>query len=111
MSRHRDFDAFQAEQKKEPVTFTFKGITFELPPSMPASVGLQMVRMTKKYGTDEETLQKDVPQSELMELVFGIFGDQLQTLLNTGIDVETLGEISKWLIQMYSGKVEEEAKN
>lgn len=99
-NRHKDFDQFFAEKKKEPVTLTIFGETHELAPALPAMVMLELIRMQKKHGDMGE-----VPESELISLALTIFSEELfEHLCKKGLDVEQLGELIKWAMSVYTGK-------
>lgn len=47
-----DFDAFRAEQDEQPVLFKIGGKTYDLPPALPASVAVDVIRMKQELGDD-----------------------------------------------------------
>lgn len=98
-NRYRDFDAFFAEKKREPLVMKIFGEEIKLPPSMPAIVVLKLTRLHKQYGDDAV-----IPQSELLEMAVSILGEEtLQRLCAKGLDIEQLGEIIKWAFAEYTG--------
>lgn len=103
-NRYRDFDAFFAEQEREPVTFKLFGETHELPPALPATVVLKLIRMQKEYGQ-----MGQVPHADLLEMAVSIFGDdRVNKWCEQGLDVEMLGELLKWVMETYMGGRKEE---
>ena len=57
--RFIDFDAARAEREAEPLTLRAYGETFELPPFMPASILLDVVRWQEERDSDEELTVAD----------------------------------------------------
>jgi len=102
--RYRDFDAWEAERKQEPLRFRFHGQEFDLPPSLPAIIPIRAMRLQKQVGADG-----DVPEGELMELALSLFGEeQLERLLETGVGMDTLGEIVQWAVAEYGAGAAEQ---
>lgn len=97
--RYRDFDAWNAEREEKPLTFRVKGKTFTLPSRLPAIIPIRAMRLKAEYGADAE-----VPPEATMDMALSLFGaDQMEELLGTGVDIETLAEIVSWAISEYSG--------
>ena len=67
-----DFDAFRAEQDLDPVKFRIGGVVYDLPPSLPASVAVDVIRM-KQTMTDESMISTD----KLAEFCSAVFGSEL----------------------------------
>jgi len=87
-----DFDAFRREQNRQPVELKVEGETYLLPPQLPATVALDVIRARAEHEDDE-----DMPP-EILEM-FGtqIFGEDLfRTILTKHkMGLEEMG----WLIQ------------
>jgi len=97
--RFRDFDAWEAERKGEPLRFRVRGKTFELPPALPALIPIRAMRLQKQYGS-----QAEIPQHEMLDLALALFGEeQLEDLLATGIGMDALAEIVSWAVEEYTG--------
>jgi hypothetical protein len=98
--RYRDFDAFFAEQQREPVKLKLFGEVHELPPSLPAVVVLKMIRMQKEHGS-----MARVPHADLTEMAVAIFGEErFDQWCKQGLDVDMLAELIKWTMQEYMGR-------
>jgi hypothetical protein len=98
-TRYRDFDAWEAERKAEPVTFRIRGAEYSLPATLPAIIPIRAMRLQKQYGAEA-----NVPQAEMMEIALSLFGDeQLERLLGSGVDVDALAEIIGWAMEVYTG--------
>lgn len=97
--RYRDFDAWNAEREEKPLVFKVKGREFSLPSGLPAIIPIRAMRLKAQYGEDAE-----VPPEATLDMALSLFGDaQMQELLDTGVDIETLAEIVSWAISEYSG--------
>lgn len=102
--RYRDFDAFYAEQNREPVTIRLFGEDHNLAPSLPAAMVLKMLRMQKEHGE-----LAVVPHQEMLDMAVMLFGEKRLTKWSEdGLDIEQLGELIKWTMQQYLGGVEED---
>ena len=102
--RYRDFDAYWAEQEKEPVKATIAGKEYELPSALPAKVMLQVIRMHKK-GVDE------VGFDAIIDLGRALFGEQLEEILDSGISMEQLGDVITWVCQSYGSGEQNDTGN
>jgi hypothetical protein len=71
-AKHIDFDAFRAEQEEVPVTFTIGGMTYDLPPSLPASIAVDVIRMKSEEGDEAQ-----IPEAQLFEFCASVFGSEL----------------------------------
>ena len=97
MTNVKDFDAFWAEQNKEKIPFVIFGQTEYLPPSLPAILVLKMVRIQKEYG------KKDLPSSEMFELVTSVFGKgKIDEWCEKGLTVDQLPDLLSWTMEQYN---------
>ena len=98
-NRYRDFDAWEAERKAEPIKFKIRGAEYSLPATLPAIIPIRAMRLQRQYGAEA-----NVPQAEMMEIALSLFGDeQLERLLGSGVDVDALAEIIGWAMEVYTG--------
>jgi len=96
---HKDFDEFWSGVEKDSHTFTAYGEEFEIPPTMPAKVILEIYRFEKKNGQDAE-----IPDGKALELGMDILGeDQLERLADAGAGVDEIIDIITWSQEIYSG--------
>ena len=104
-NRYRDFDAWDAERKAEPIKFKIRGAEYSLPATLPAIIPIRAMRLQRQYGAEA-----NVPQAEMMEIALSLFGDeQLERLLGSGVDVDALAEIIGWAMEVYTGNPPGEA--
>jgi len=97
MANVKDFDAFWAEQNKEKIPFKIFGQTEYLPPSLPATMVLSMIRMGKEHG------KKDLPQAEVLELAISIFGQgKVDEWSEKGLTVDQLTDLFDWAMEQYN---------
>ena len=95
-----DFDAFRAEQKAEPMLLKIGGKTYKLPPSMPAALALDIVRLKALEGDDA-----NVQVEDLLKVGSALFGGEAQfqsILAEGGITMDELPELLKKVITAYS---------
>lgn len=72
MTRTVDFDAFRAERVEEPVIFIIGGQRYELPPSLPAAIAVDVIRLRAAQGDDAE-----IPLDVLQTFGQAMFGKEL----------------------------------
>lgn len=97
MANVKDFDAFWAEQKQESIPFKIFGQTEYLPPSLPADLVLNMIRMGKEHGNN------DLPQAEAFELAISIFGKgKVDEWSKKGLTVDQLISMMDWAMEQYN---------
>lgn len=95
--RFRDFDAFFSEQKREPVKLKLYGEVHLLPASVPASVIFSILRLQEKG-------EEEVPPEEIMKIASSLFGkEKLNSWMDKGLDIEQLGQLIQWAMEVYSG--------
>ena len=98
--RTLDFDALRSEQRAEPLHLILGGKTYDLPPSIPASVVLDVIRL---HLTDGDA--SDVPVNEafgMLEQLFG--GDTLKTVLReSGLGLNELPDLLGKVVEQYLG--------
>lgn len=106
MARYRDFDAFFAELKREPVKFKLLGEEVVLPPDIPAALILEIIHLTEKYAENMV-----VPHQDLWIMFETLVGKKkAREFAKKGLDGGHLRHVVPWIIQQYVGIVEEEAK-
>ena len=101
MSRIVDFDAFRAEQKREPLKLKIGGKTRKLPASMPAALALDVIRLHAEMAADAEPKIED-----LLKIGAGLFGgtDAFQAvLMDAGVGLDELGDLIQMVIEAYTG--------
>ena len=99
MTRTVDFDSFRAEQNQEPVKFIIGGKTYDLPPSLPAAVAVDVIRLKASEGEDA-----DVKIDDLDRFGKAIFGESLwgQLLDEHRIATHELSGLLEKVLEVYS---------
>lgn len=99
MSNLIDFDAFRAEQEGEPIQLKIGGVVYDLPTSMPAAVALDLIRLRKDLGEDE-----DVPPEALEKLATSIFGSVLlrEILDRNRLTLPEMAELLQRVFEAYN---------
>lgn len=91
-----DFDAFRAERNAEPVRLLIGGVTYALPPSLPAAVALDLIRM--KAETGEGFI---VPVTEIEVWSTRLLGDAAPGIL-AQLGFDELAMLLERLLAVYS---------
>lgn len=91
-----DFDAFRREQEQEPLKLRIGGREYDLPPSPPAIVALEGLRLSKA-GV------KKVPPEKVEAIARGLFpGDLLDEIVTThGLSVAELAALIERVMDAY----------
>lgn len=99
MSKIVDFDQFRAEQNKEPVLFKIGGETYELSPSLPASIAVEVIALQKTMSEDD-----DVPLETLEKVGIATFGSELwlQVLDKHRIGIDELAMLIGMILEAYA---------
>lgn len=99
MSGTIDFDKFRAEQQLEPIKFTIGGVTYDLPPTLPASVAVDVIRMKIEIGEDA-----NIPVETLDVFGSSIFGPELwRTVLDRHrVTLEELPTLIRMVLGAYT---------
>lgn len=103
-SKYLDFDAMlaESESEKEPCpVIKYKGIEYVLPRQMPAILMLKLLRM--KQAADGEVVSDEVFLNDMQLIFQSLLGDQLDTLLSSGVLIDELGIMLKEIIGLYQG--------
>jgi len=95
--KYRDFDAFWQEKQDEPIQFTAFGKTYDLPPSPPAAIILEMKKLRKDQGLDGVVAEEQLVM--LMEQLLG--EDAVQELVDAGMTIEQLEDLMEWIGRQY----------
>lgn len=96
-----DFDAFRAEQNQEKINLRIGGVDYPLPPSMPASLAVDLIRMRTELADED-----DVPVERLDDVGRAIFGEPLwhELLATHRVQVDELGPLIEMVLAAYSPK-------
>lgn len=100
-----DFDKFRAESKEEPVEFIIGGKTYVLPPSLPASMAVDVLRMKANMDDDEE-----VPAEQMDNFGRSLFGPTMWTELlgEHRITIDEISPLMEQVFEAYMGAPEDE---
>ena len=101
-----DFDAYRAEQEQVPVKFRIGGVIYDLPPALPASVAVDVIRMKQTMGDDEE-----IEASKLVGFCVAVFGSDLwATILDQHrLSMDELPRLLEMVLEAYTADPKEEA--
>lgn len=99
MTKLIDFNMFRAERDAEPVILVIGEDRYELPPTLPVSVALDMIEM--KATLDDSA---DVPLDMLGKTGEAVFGDELwqSLLVKHHIGVDEIGPLIQMVLAAYS---------
>ena len=99
MGKFIDFDQFRAEQAQVPVRIKIGGETYELPPTLPADIGVAVIRMQEDLGPDSK-----IPPSQVMEFCRDVFGEDLwETILHKHrVTLEELPKLLYAVLEAYT---------
>ncbi len=104
MTKHKDFGAGTASGEKEDIKFTLHGEDFACRPELQGKVLLDLV--AKSSGEDVAAAAKVIDEffeNVLLEESFTRFSALLKHP-DKIVNVETLGQISSWLVEAYSAR-------
>jgi hypothetical protein len=107
-----DFDAWRAERvaaessKAEPVKVKVGGKEYPLPPTLPATVALDVIRYRRAKGDDAT-----VPATMLMNIGESLFGTEAfrKILDENGLDVDGMGQLIMMAFKAYDQSEGEDA--
>lgn len=91
-----DFDAFRAERSAEPIVLRLGGEDYELPPALPASIALDLIRLRKEKGDTAE-----VPPDEIERFARLILGAKGEEIIGK-VSIDELGTLLVRLLGVYS---------
>jgi len=91
-----DFDAARAERNAEPVTLTLGGVTYVLPPALPADIALDLIRLRADAGDGAE-----VPIGELHKFAHSLLGTEADAIISR-ITLPELEDLLTRLIAIYA---------
>lgn len=96
----KDFDAFWAEQAKEPIRLRVLGEVEELPPSLPLAVMLRAQRIIASMAANEP-----LPEAEMFALAIDMFGrERVERWAAKGMTIEQMMDVFRYVQAIYSGQ-------
>lgn len=100
MTRTINFDNFRAEQNEEPISLIIGGETYDLPPSLPASLAVEMMRMQEAFEDEDQ----EVPPSAMDTFGSEMFGPTVwsELLRRHRITVNELSPLMEMVFEAYS---------
>ena len=110
MTKYRDFGSGKTSGEVEPVTFKIHGEEFSCRPELQGKALLDLVAQSS--SEDPAQAAKTIGnffENVLLEESYSRF-NSLLTSADKIVSVETLAEISGWLVEVYAGRPEEEPK-
>jgi hypothetical protein len=110
MTKFRDFGSGKSTGEKEPVTFKIHGEEFSCREELQGKTLLDLVaRSSSEDASEAAKTISNFFENVLLEESYKRFNDLL-THPDKIVSVETLAEISGWLVEVYAGRPEEEPK-
>lgn len=110
MTKFRDFGSGKSVGEKEPVTFKIHGEEFSCREELQGKTLLDLVaRSSSEDASEAAKTISNFFENVLLEESYKRFNDLL-THPDKIVSVETLAEISGWLVEVYAGRPEEEPK-
>jgi hypothetical protein len=99
-----DFDAFRREQTGEPVLLKIEGVEYSLPPDMPATVALDVIRLNRDMGAGG-----NVPPDVLLSIGEGLFGDEQfrKIVKDHKLSVPDMGALIRETLKAYNSVTEQ----
>lgn len=104
MSKTIDFDAFRAERAEKPIPLKIGGKSYDLPPSMPAAIAVDLIHL--KIDISEKA---DVPVDMLDKVGRAVFGPEIwvTVLEEHRITVDELGPLIEMVLEAYKPETPE----
>ena len=115
-SRFADFDAFQAEQAQVGPRIKVGGQVYQLPPDLPATVALRVIRAVAGQKCDlhpeapqtgcldcAKAMEAEFSNAEVANLVEQVLGDQAQTIL-PHVGMNSLPDFLMMVVGLYTGE-------
>jgi hypothetical protein len=110
MTKFRDFGSGKSTGEKEPVTFKIHGEEFSCREELQGKTLLDLVaRSSSEDASEAAKTISNFFENVLLEESYKRF-NTLLTHPDKIVSVETLAEISGWLVEVYAGRPEEEPK-
>ena len=99
MGKIIDFDQFRAEQMREPVLFRIGGEEYRLPPTLPADIGVAVIRLQQDLGPDAK-----IPPEQVMDFCQSVFGPDLWKIIleKHRITLEELPQLLYAVLTVYT---------
>jgi hypothetical protein len=110
MTKYRDFGSGKTSGEVEPVTFKIHGEEFSCRPELQGKALLDLVAQSS--SEDPAQAAKTIGnffENVLLDESYSRF-NSLLTSPDKIVSVETLAEISGWLVEVYAGRLEEAPK-
>lgn len=96
-----DFDAFRREQQREPLHLIIGGRTWDLPPSLPASLALDILRLQEQADG-----KADVQVDDLVKVGAAIFGTSeafAEVMSAAEVGLDELPDLVRMVLEAYTG--------
>lgn len=97
-----DFDAFRAEQKAkqgdvEPLQVKVGGKVYDLPPALPATIAVDVIRLNKEGGAGA-----DVPVDMIWNIGAALFGEHFRPILDENqMTVQEMAQLITETFKLY----------
>ena len=108
MARYKDFGKGKAPENTEPIVFKLFDEEFTAVPQIQGSL---LIDLVKNSASDDAAKAAEI----IVEFLDSVLEDEsqvrFQALINSKdriVDIETLGEITGWLVEEYTNRPEEQ---
>lgn len=99
-----DFDAYRAERDRAPIPFRIDGVTYDLPPTLPAAIAVDIIRLKQSMGDDEK-----VDIIKIVEFCEAVFGTDLwKTILDRHrVALDEIPHLLEMVLEAYTSDPKE----
>jgi|GEM_PF-4573988 len=107
MARFKDFGSGSTSEAREPITFDLHGESFE---AFPEIQGALLIELVKDSSSDDPAVTADIIVRFFSQVLTDESYERFDALIKSKdkiVHVETLGEITGWLVEEYSNRPEE----
>lgn len=106
--RFKDFDAYWAEQGREPLRVKVFGEEHELPSELPATLSLRLVRMQMEVAAGARKNTDEVDVSEVEAIAEELFTKPvLEKWFAKGMGIDQLTNVLEWALSQYGASGDE----
>jgi hypothetical protein len=100
-----DFDQFRAEKNEEPIDFIIGGEHYALPPALPASLAVDMMRIQTLMEDDE-----DIPDETMIDFGKSLFGEDMwvDLMKKHRITITEISPLMEKVLEQYTNVPKEE---
>lgn len=100
-----DYDAFRREVEQEPIGFKIGGVTYDMAPSLPAAIAIQVLALQESKDSND-----DVPLDLLQSVGASCFGADVWVELLTvnNVTIEEIPDLVQAMLSAYAPQDEDD---